>query len=214
MNTPGLHFSLSVLSLLSGGARTDDEFAPVQATLQACFACHGDRGAAPLPQNPILAGQEFYYLYVQLKDFKSGLRKSDVMGPIVQALQPDDLKLLAQYFSKQTWPGTTHAADPAKAPGVKAALDAGACISCHLGDFRGNSRVPRLAGQSLEYLTQTMLDFKSKARNNAPAMSSLMATFSEQRYRGPRGLSRLAHGVPELADGRDPVTRSSSTIEA
>ncbi len=151
----------------------------MQATLQTCFACHGDRGAAPLPENPILAGQEFYYLYVQLKDFKSGLRNSAVMGPIVQALQPDDLKLLAQYFSKQTWPGTTHAADPVKAPVVKAALDAGACIACHLGDFRGNSRVPRLAGQNLEYLTHTMLDFKSKARNNAPAMGSLLTTFSE-----------------------------------
>ena len=97
---------------------------------------------------------------------------------------------------------------------MKAALDAGACISCHLGDFRGNSRVPRLAGQNLEYLTQTMLDFKSKARNNAPAMSSLMATFSDSDIARPRGLSRLAHGVSELADGRDPVTRSSSTIEA
>ncbi len=31
-------------------------------------------------ENPILAGQEFYYLYVQLKDFKSGLRKNAVMG--------------------------------------------------------------------------------------------------------------------------------------
>jgi cytochrome c553 len=181
MRTIRLALSLSALSLLlwQAPAAADDEFAPVQATLQACFACHGDRGAAPLPQNPILAGQEFYYLYVQLKDFKSGLRKSDVMGPIVQALQPDDLKLLAQYFSQQTWPGTTYAADPAKAPAVKAALDAGACISCHLGDFRGNSRVPRLAGQNLEYLAHTMLDFKSKARNNAPAMGSLLTTFSD-----------------------------------
>jgi cytochrome c553 len=172
---------LSALCLLSwrAPAATDDEFAPVQTALQTCFACHGDRGAAPLPKNPILAGQEFYYLYVQLRDFKSGLRKSDVMGPIVQALQPEELKLIAQFFSKQTWPTLGHAPDPEKVTVVKAALDAGACIACHLGDFRGNSRVPRLAGQNLEYLTQTMLDFKSKARNNAPAMGSLMATFSE-----------------------------------
>ena len=171
---------LSAISLHCGPAlAADDEFASVQPVLQTCFACHGDRGAAPLPTNPVLAGQEFYYLYVQLKDFKSGLRQSPIMAPIVQTLQPDQLQLLAQYFSKQTWPGSTHAADPVKAPAVKAALDAGACISCHLGDFRGNSRVPRLAGQNLEYLDYTMLDFKSKARNNAPAMSSLMATFSD-----------------------------------
>jgi cytochrome c553 len=157
----------------------DDEFAPVQATLQACFACHGDKGTAPLPQNPILAGQEYYYLYVQLKDFQSGLRKSDVMGPIAQALKPDDLKLLAKYFSAQTWPSTSHVSDPAKLPVAKSAIESGACISCHLGDFRGNSRVPRLSGQTPEYLLHTMLDFKSTARNNAPAMSALLATFNE-----------------------------------
>ena len=181
MRTVRIALSLSALGFLSWQAlaATDDQFAPVQATLQTCFACHGDRGAAPLPQNPILAGQEFYYLYVQLKDFKSGLRQSAVMGPVVQALQPEELKLLAQFFSTQTWPATTHAADPAKLLVVKAALDAGACIACHLGDFRGNSRVPRLASQNLEYLAQTLRDFKSKARNNAPAMGSLMATFSD-----------------------------------
>jgi cytochrome c553 len=157
----------------------DDEFAPLQATLQACFACHGDKGAAPLPQNPILAGQEYYYLYVQLKDFQSGLRKSDVMGPVAQALKSDDMKLLARYFSLQTWPATSHASDPAKLPVARSAIDSGACISCHLGDFRGNSRVPRLAGQTTEYLLHTMLDFKSTARNNAPAMGALLATFDE-----------------------------------
>lgn len=171
---------LGALSLVTLPAvAADDEFAPVQAVLQTCFACHGDKGAAPLEKNPVLAGQEFYYLYVQLKDFKSGLRKSDIMGPVVQGLEQEQLKLVAQFFSKQSWPATTHTQDASMKPAVKPALDAGACISCHLGDFRGNSRVPRLAGQKVDYLTQTLLDFKSKARNNAPAMASLMATFSE-----------------------------------
>jgi cytochrome c553 len=174
---------LLVLGALSNvtlpAVAADDEFAPVQAMLQTCFACHGDKGAAPLEKSPILAGQEFYYLYVQLKDFKSGLRKSDIMGPVVQALEPEQLKLIAQFFAKQTWPTIAHTQDPSKMAAVKPALDAGACISCHLGDFRGNSRVPRLAGQKVDYLTQTMLDFKSKARSNAPAMGSLLTTFSE-----------------------------------
>jgi cytochrome c553 len=171
---------LPALSLLcSRAVGADDEFAPVQTTLQACFACHGEHGAAPLPQNPILAGQEYYYLYVQLKDFQSGLRKSDVMGPVAQALKPDDMKLLAKYFAAQTWPSTGHDSDPSQLPAAKSAIDSGACISCHLGDFRGNSRVPRLAGQTPEYLLHTMLDFKSTARNNAPAMSALLATFND-----------------------------------
>jgi len=173
---------LSVVLLLSLStlAAADDEFAPVRATIQSCFACHGERGAAPLPQNPILAGQEYYYLYVQLKDFKSGLRKSEIMGPTVQALSLEELKLIAKYFSVQTWPTFSPAPDPAKVEIAKTAIESGECISCHLGDFRGNSRVPRLAGQTPEYLTHTMLDFKNRVRNNAPDKGALLATFSEQ----------------------------------
>jgi cytochrome c553 len=44
--------------------------------------------------------------------------------------------------------------------------------------------VPRLAGQHPEYLKRTMLDFKNKARTNAPAMVALFATFSEQEIAG------------------------------
>ena len=53
---------------------------------------------------------------------------------------------------------------------------------CHDGKLREPSLLtvlPRLAGQKVDYLTQTMLDFKSKARSNAPAMSSLLTTFSD-----------------------------------
>lgn len=161
-------------------AAADDEFASVREIIPTCFACHGERGAAPLPQNPILAGQEYYYLYVQLKDFKSGLRKSDIMGPTVQALPLEELKLIAKYFSVQTWPTFSHAPDPAKVAVALTAIESGECISCHLGDFRGNSRVPRLAGQTPEYLTHTMLEFKNRVRNNAPDKGALLATFSEQ----------------------------------
>ena len=165
---------------LTALAAADDEFAPVRDTIQTCFACHGERGAAPLPQNPILAGQEYYYLYVQLKEFKSGLRKSEIMGPTVQALQLEELKLIARFFSLQTWPTISHAPDPAKVEVAKTAIESGECVSCHLGDFRGNSRVPRLAGQYPEYLTRTMLDFKNRVRSNAPDKGALLATFSEK----------------------------------
>jgi cytochrome c553 len=161
-------------------ASADDEFAPVHDTIQTCFACHGERGAAPLPQHPILAGQEYYYLYVQLKDFRSGLRKSEIMGPTVQALSLEELKLIAKFFSLQTWPTISHASDPARVEVAMTAIESGECVSCHLSDFRGNSRVPRLAGQYPEYLMRTMLDFKNRVRNNAPDKGALLATFSEK----------------------------------
>jgi cytochrome c553 len=39
--------------------------------------------------------------------------------------------------------------------------------------------VPRLAGQSREYLVKTMADFRSRKRANNPGMSDLMAATSE-----------------------------------
>ncbi len=45
-------------------------------------------------------------------------------------------------------------------------------------------RIPRLAGQHAAYLERTMLDFKSKARANSAAKSSLMQSFSAQDIAG------------------------------
>ena len=79
------------------------------------------------------------------------------------------------------------AGDPADGANVEIARraeESGECIACHLGDFRGNSAVPRLSGQHPEYLKRTMLDFKNKVRTNAPAMVALFGTFSEQEIAG------------------------------
>lgn len=166
--------------LLAAPAPAQDEFAPVRELIQACTACHGENGASKVPENPILAGQQYYYLYLQLKDFKSGARASEIMAPLVQPLQPEQMKLLAQFYSKQTWPSIGHAAEGANVDIGRRAIDSGECISCHLGDFRGNSGVPRLAGQHSEYLKRTMLAFKNRVRNNSPDKTALLATFSEQ----------------------------------
>jgi cytochrome c553 len=168
------------LAMLPLAAPAADEFATVRDTIQTCYACHGELGAKPLPNNPILAGQEYYYLYTQLKDFRSGLRKNDVMKPIVDTLEPDQMKLLAKFFSTQSWPTISHEADRTKTGVALEAIESGECVSCHLGDFRGNSRVPRLAGQYPEYLARTMLDFKARARNNSPDKATLLALYSEE----------------------------------
>ena len=161
----------------------DDKYAAIKDTLQTCFVCHGENGASTQTTYPILAGQEFYYLYVQLKDMKSGLRESPIMQPLVANLENDTLKLLAEYFSEQKWVNTNFKADPQQIAAGKKVVDAGQCVACHLGAFNGNSRVPRLANQHQEYLNKTMLDFKTKYRKNSPAKGSLFATFSDKEIK-------------------------------
>ena len=155
------------------------EHGAISEKLELCAVCHGEKGASSNPEYPILAGQHLYYLYVQLKDFKSGFRNNDIMSPLARELDKADMLSLAKYFSEQKWPRIEFRADPAKAAKGETAAAAGQCVQCHLGGYEGNSRIPRLAGQFPEYLNKTMSDFKNKVRGNSPSKSSLMVSFDD-----------------------------------
>jgi cytochrome c553 len=147
---------------------------------QTCAACHGDDGIPADKSWPVIWGQYQGYLYLQLRDFKSGARKSDVMGPVAQDLSRDDMLAIALYFSQKPWPDLRQP----RAPSATAALAAQTntsvgCTGCHQDGFKGEGTQPRLAGQSGDYLLQTMLDFRTRARGNNPGMSDLMDATSE-----------------------------------
>jgi len=155
------------------------DYEPVLDQIKLCVSCHGENGSTLQPTFPILSGQHYYYLYVQLKDFKSGLRTNDVMGPIASKLEKSQMKLLAQYYSEQDWPNESYRADSAAEIQGENATVAGQCVQCHLGGYEGDSRIPRLAGQHPEYLLKTMTDFKHRKRLNSAAKSSLFVSYSE-----------------------------------
>ncbi len=157
----------------------ESKYSAVADLLEQCAGCHGDKGVSTSSEFPILAGQHFYYLYVQLKDFKSGSRKNEVMGPIVADMATSQMKLLASYFSEQEWPAIGFRASDAAATQGETATGAGQCVQCHLGGYEGNSRIPRLSGQHPEYLNKTMSDFKHKKRMNSAAKSSLFVSYGD-----------------------------------
>lgn len=153
--------------------------AEIADLVESCAACHGADGVPVLEDAPIIWGQENYYLYVQMKDMKSGLRASELMEPVVADLERDTMKALAAYFSEQKWPDLQYQT-PAEDEAIGANLAvAGQCPQCHLGAWVGNSRVPRLAGQNVLYLQKTMLDFKYKRRNNAPDIAALFKDMTD-----------------------------------
>ena len=158
----------------------EDKYAPVQDRLATCVACHGEKGVSTININPSLAGQHFYYIYTQLKDFHAGRRENAFMAPMVAGLEKDQMKLIAEYFSKEKWNATKFKATKEQTKIALSVINSGQCVACHLGGFEGNSRVPRLSGQHFEYLEKTMIDFKNKVRNNAPSKGSLFATYSDE----------------------------------
>ncbi len=158
----------------------EDKYAGIRERLDDCSVCHGeDNEASGDPEVPVLAGQEMYYLYVQLKDFKAGRRANAIMSVIANTMEKAEMKLVATYFSEQEWPNIHFKGDPAKVAAGETAANSGQCVACHLGSYTGASRIPRLAGQHPEYLLKTMLDFKHQVRKNSPAIATLLASFSD-----------------------------------
>ena len=179
----------SIFLLFAIPALSDE--ALLEAKIGVCAGCHGQEGIPVSADIPILAGQEYYYLYVQLKDYQAGRRENAVMSAMVDGMSKDEMKALAEHFSTQPWPRVDSSPEDALADAGEGALNAGQCSQCH-STYQGDSRIPRLAGQQLVYLKQTMEDFKNKVRLNSPAKGSLMNSFSDD------DIEAMAHNLSGL----------------
>jgi cytochrome c553 len=154
---------------------------PATAKLaETCAACHGPGGNSANPAFPILAGQSWRYIYVQLKDFKEGRRVDPVMSPMAASLERDQMIALGNYFAAQKPASINFKADAAKVEAGKKVSDAVLCPMCHLGGFVGQNEIPRVAGQYPEYVKKQLHDFKARKRtNDAGNMTSVAGTLSE-----------------------------------
>jgi cytochrome c553 len=70
---------------------------PKAATL--CTSCHGPDGVAVAVIYPSLAGQHEDYLERALEEYQKGGRKNPIMKGFAATLKPDDIGVIAQYFS-------------------------------------------------------------------------------------------------------------------
>ncbi len=169
-------FSLSsLLAVLSAAAAGDAEAGKVSAAM--CASCHGEDGNSFNPEWPKLAGQHAKYLVKQIKDFKSGARKNDMMAPMAQALSDQDAENVAAYFASQaTSKGNPATGEQAELgariyKGGNKASGVSACMACHGPNGMGNPAAgfPRLAGQHAAYTANQLKIFRSGARSNDPA---------------------------------------------
>jgi cytochrome c553 len=151
----------------------------IEEKTQVCAGCHGENGQPIDKTIPIIWGQQQGYLYIQLRDFKRNDRKNEIMQPIASAMERQDMMDIAEYFSKKPWPdlGQPRASKDVSERALSANHSVG-CTGCHLDHFQGDGTVPRLAGQSREYLAKTTADFRTRARGNNPGMSDLMIATS------------------------------------
>ena len=159
---------------------------------EACIYCHGEKGEASNPIYPRLAAQNREYLVRQLRLFRSGARKSDIMNEQAGDLKDDEIEALATYFSGQ--PPLSHKL--AQDEWERQLWEVGRyvfrygdpfenippCMTCHGKDARGSRTLPRLAGQHRKYIVNQLLAFQSGKRQTDDAMMRSIA----------KHLSRLA----------------------
>ena len=66
---------------------------------QPCAVCHGALGLSSQPDAPNLAGQPALYTAGQLRAYRSGGRRHEVMGVMAKGLSDDDIGHLAAWFA-------------------------------------------------------------------------------------------------------------------
>jgi cytochrome c553 len=166
-------------------ARADD----IKDKVEVCKGCHGDVFTSQMENIPSLAGQLDQYIQWQLVYFRSGARKNEQMQPIVQDLTNEDIRNLGAYFA--ALPPFKASADdnPDLSAKGKQAVAGRRCASCHGDNLAGTKAIPRLAGQREDYLTKTLHDYKSSARNGGPqgVMSDVAYPLSDEE------ITALAH---------------------
>ncbi|WP_457667203.1 c-type cytochrome [Thiolapillus sp.] len=149
---------------------------------EKCHLCHGKEGEASSAVYPRLAGQNHSYLVKQLKNFRDGKRKSDIMNEMAKGLKDDQIEALAEYFSSK--PALTHRIRDKDFAAVGEYLfkkgnrysGIPACKSCH-GEFgQGSDELPRLAGQHKRYIADQLLAFGARARTNDNAIMHTIAS--------------------------------------
>jgi cytochrome c553 len=147
-----------------------------RALAEGCAGCHGADGVSQMELTPSLAGQPDEFVQWQLVYFRSGVRKSDVMGPIAEALSNQDIRGLGAYYASLSPPQPAMAPDALVRKGEQIALQH-RCRSCHGDDYNGFRAAARLSGQREDVMVKALHDFKSGKRVGSGVASMADVTY-------------------------------------
>ena len=97
-------FLIVAAAFLMFSASVMAQDADIKDKAAVCASCHGEKGVPIDKVTPNIWGQKEGYLYLQLRDFKAGARKNEIMSAIVADLTKEDMQALAAYFTALPWP--------------------------------------------------------------------------------------------------------------
>ncbi|CAN5891407.1 c-type cytochrome [soil metagenome] len=175
-----------VVAVVLAAADVRADAAAGEAKAAVCAACHGERGNSRNPEWPKLAGQHPNYLAQQLRDFKSGTRKNEVMSPMAAPLSEADIADIAEFYSVQKRemgmadPGLVEAGERLYRGG-NASTGIPACMACHGPAGAGNPAAgfPALSSQHAAYTRNQLRAYRSSKRKTGQTMQAIAAKMSE-----------------------------------
>jgi len=174
---------------------------------ESCSFCHGERGEASNPLYPRLAHQNRDYIIKQLKNFRDGKRKSDIMNEQAAGITDAEIAALAAYFSAQ--PPLSHRLDDYEQERLLHRVgefifkygdpyaDIPPCATCHGKAGEGSKSLPRLAGQHRQYIMKQLKAFSKRQRTNDNAIMHSIA-----RRLSPLAMEGVALYLSTLAPKR------------
>jgi cytochrome c553 len=177
-----------------------------------CAACHNLNGISTVKGTPHIAGQRPAYLYLSLKEYKSGARSSEAMTSAIKFLSDEALIKVSAYFaSLDPAPVPGGSAGPAKPDAVEAGkAAAAACAGCH-GDA-GVSQIPgipNLIGLDTKYLVDAMKAYKDGQRKN-DTMKSMLASLNDAAI----GNVALFYALQKPARAKTPASGDAAAGKA
>jgi cytochrome c553 len=183
------------VALMSGSLAYAADIAAGKEKAELCAACHGEAGISQTENIPSLAGQQDQFIQWQLVFFRSGARKNEIMQPIADQVDNNDVRNLGAYFASLTpFKASTPDDNPdLSKKGAQSAVGR-RCASCHTDTFAGTKAVARIAGQREEYLVKALHDYKSGVRSGGAgaAMTDVAYPLSDEE------IAALSHYLAHL----------------
>lgn len=195
---------LAILAAVSGCSNIErsrdlanPNVSPAVTAVQVCSNCHGVDGNSVSPNFPRLAGQGSGYIVAQLENFRSQQRSDpegfEYMWGISHHLTDDQIKGLAEYFSKQT-PAANAPVDAQLMAAGKVifengvpAKEAAPCMACHGPSAQGIANFPRLANQHQDYLLKQLHVFQVTEGRPGTPMKQITHLLSDEEMRAVAG---------------------------
>ncbi len=128
-----------------------------------CAGCHGPEGSSRGPAAPTIAGMSPEIFIEAMIDYREGIRPATVMNRIAKGYTDEQIKLMAEHFSKQPFQRFAQPHDAKLVQRGKSLHDR-YCEKCHEDGGKASAEAGVLAGQWLPYLEFQLEDYLADKR--------------------------------------------------